>query len=484
MPAILLRRAVLALVLLLGYPAAAQPTWQRLFGTTGHETSSRILPLHDGGYLLLGSHAATDETYNELYLVRTDARGSLLWTRRHRLPACTDVRPGAACENAAGQVLLTTVTTQPDDHHLTYSTGVLLLLQPDGSIAWSRRTDPVRGLGQGYAGVALAADGSFWVGYNDTAGSALLRLSAGGQELQRLPFVIPRAATPAYLPFVNGSIANLFRLPSGLYVYAGARLVQLSEQGVRGPETELPPLVARNNESNYAVTDVVALPCDEVLVVSEGQLDKVQLGSSAVRWTRTRSQGTLMVSPAHAAGLPDGHLLVFGTTYFNSHVVRLVLTQLDSDGRQLYGPPSPGSSAPQPLQQLLGEALSAAPAGLVVHPATGQVVVGGVLRDFHTPEEIFLSAGSFASLAPPTLAPLTAWPNPVTGLEPLTVPALFAQLGQLELHNLQGQLVRRWPTPTDQGDARLPMQDVPQGLYILTGRQANGAPSRVRITKQ
>ncbi|TGE10437.1 T9SS type A sorting domain-containing protein [Hymenobacter fodinae] len=478
------------LVLLLGtWNATAQPTWQRLYGTAEHESCSRLLKLKDGGYLLIGNHQAKNGYNTELYLIRTDERGNQLWTKRHPISDCTQLSSVAACENAAGQVLLSMLTGQDVINRPFTSTGLLLMLKTDGAIAWQQRTEPETGEALPYSGIALDKTGNFWIATNRPTGSALLRLTATGEQLQQVPFAIPSGTLPApappSIPAGPTFIYNLFQLPTGLFAYAGSRagtkLIALSDQGTQGRETALPSW-AYQTQGNTYVSNVVSLGGDDVLVVSNGQLDKLQLNSSTIYWSRAYSKSTLLLQPSQAASLPDGRILVLGATG-GSHVYSLLLTVLDATGAQLYAESAGLPGAQQPVQYELGKSLSAVGAGLFVDPQTKQVVVCGSLRGDNPAEEIFLSAGPLESLRTATLQPLTAWPNPVTSTETLTIPADFAQNGQFELYSMQGSLVHRWPDATDEGEAHLSMQGIPAGMYLLTGKQANGARSTMRVIK-
>ncbi|WP_167855261.1 T9SS type A sorting domain-containing protein [Hymenobacter wooponensis] len=354
------------------------------------------------------------------------------------------------------------------------------MLKTDGAIAWQQRTEPEIGQALPYSGIALDKTGNFWVAANRPTGSWLLRIAATGEQLQQIPFAISAGTMPAPFPptapVEPAFIYNLFQLPTGLFAQVrsntGAKLIQVSDQGAQERETTLPKGIV-------SVLNVVPVGGDDVLVVSGGRLDKLQLNSTTVYWKKTYPSN-LPVRLTHAAAMPDGRIVAFGANG-GTHVVTLLLTVLDAAGQQLYGEGPSGST--QPVQYELGQSLSAVAAGLFVNPQTKQVVLCGSLREDSSKEEIFLSAGPLESLRTATLVPLTAWPNPVTGAETLTIPVDFAQSGQFELYSMQGSLVHRWPDAIDEGEAHLSMQGIPAGMYLLTGRQANGARSTMRVVK-
>ncbi|RSK24345.1 T9SS type A sorting domain-containing protein [Hymenobacter metallilatus] len=471
----LLRATLILLGLLLSLTTRAQSTWQRLYGGERHETCNRIVPVPSGGFVLAGSSESSHTNTTNLYLIRTDERGRQVWTREYSFANAEQLSVAAADVNPAGQMLLAAQTRKTDANGYTETTGILMLVNPDGRVAWQQRTQPTRTWVPPFSGIVTDATGNFWVATNEPSGSCLRLLSPTSEELRKLPLPQP------------GSILGLFLLPAGPLAYvvrsnAEATLVPASAAGSWGPAVSLPAL-AYSNSVNMEVKNVVPLTADEVLVVSGGQLDKIQLSTGAVRWSRAYSKGNLLLNATHAAQLPNGHLVVMGTRG-GSHVVSLEICELAADGsyftREITSPYSPPYLEPVVYQ--LGKSLSASAGGVLVHPVTGQVVVGGSLRS-DAREEVFLSAGNLLGLQIGTLLPLTAWPNPVAAGESLTVPAAFAQSGQLELYSLQGNVVRRWPEPVD-GEKNLSLQNIPAGLYILSGVRANGTRAYLRVVVQ
>ncbi|MCA8831259.1 T9SS type A sorting domain-containing protein [Hymenobacter pini] len=470
-----LRATVILLGLLVSLTTRAQSTWQRLYGGERHETCNRIVPVPGGGFVLAGSSETSHTTTTNLYLIRTDEQGRQLWTREYSFADAEQLSVVAADMNAAGQLLLAAQTRKTVENGYTESTGILALINPNGRVAWQQRTPPARAWAPPFSGIQTDSAGNFWVATNAASGAALRLLSPTSEELRTLPLPQP------------GSIQGLFSVPSGLMAYVvrqnvEATLVPMLAAGTWGLATKL-PLLAYDNSVNFSVQNVMPLSADEVLVVSSGQLDKVQLGTGAVRWSRAYSKGNLLLNPTHAAPLANGHLVVMGTRG-GSHVFSLEVCELAADGsyftREVTSPYSPPYL--QPVVYQLGKGLSLSAGGVLVHPATGQIVVGGSLRS-DAKEEVFLSAGNLLGLQVATLPPLTAWPNPAVAGQTLTVPVAFAQNGQLELYSMQGNVVRRWPEPVD-GEANLSLHNVPAGLYILSGVQANGARAYLRVVVQ
>ncbi len=62
--------------------AQGDTLWTRTYGGTNHDGASCVQQAADGGYLLAGSTWSFGADSGDAYLVRTDAHGDTLWTRR------------------------------------------------------------------------------------------------------------------------------------------------------------------------------------------------------------------------------------------------------------------------------------------------------------------------------------------------------------------------------------------------------------------
>jgi hypothetical protein len=58
--------------------------WDKVFGGIGHNYGNSILITNDGGYLLVGSSFISRETNGyQLWLIKTDDTGEILWDKKH-----------------------------------------------------------------------------------------------------------------------------------------------------------------------------------------------------------------------------------------------------------------------------------------------------------------------------------------------------------------------------------------------------------------
>ncbi len=458
-------------------------SWQQRYGEPGQEVCRQVLPLKDGGYLLIGTQEVADKSTAQLYLVRTDAQGQQVWSRSHIITETSDLTILPPCENAAGQVLLSIGITPG-----TSSAGLLVLLQADGGIAWQKRTETYPLAPGGvkislpYSRAVLDAAGNFLLVRNQPESATLLHLDATGTEVAQTPLLMP---AETLLDGNQPLIRDLIPLPTGLFAYAGTNsrswLVELSAQGLSGRVTPV-------SGGGSAITDFVPLPNNDLLLVSFSQLSRVQLYSGTVRWTRLATENP-RVNPVRAARLPGGQLAVVGYTTYNSHLNQLIMRLFDENGQIVPAPGFPGQ-----VEYSFGTSIYEVSAGgLYIHPTTGQLVAGGSVKDTPTQEKsFFLWSGPVAALFPSVvtavsasqLAKPAAWPNPLSADGQLTVSAELAAGGAMELYNGQGRLVRSWPkSAAGPGSRQLPMHDLPAGLYLLSGRSAAGTPATLRIVK-
>jgi Secretion system C-terminal sorting domain len=508
MKQLLLRVSICLVLFLTSQAASAQSpwSWQYRYGDATTQSCQQVLPLKAGGYLLMGKSNPASLTSTNLYLVRTDAAGQQLWTQTHTIPDCSTLYILPACENTAGQVLvsLRAATENMQGVEPTVA-GLLLLLQPDGTVAWQKRTAtyPLRPAVGGsvpvpYSRAVLDASGNFLLAQNTPTETSLLQLDATGQQLRQLAFPMPAETLPTGNPASAATIYDIVPLAGGLVAYVvssvSARLVEVSEQGAQGRTTMLPPVQIANQPAQVSsrITDFVALPNNDVLLVAPDQLARVQLYSGTVRWNNT-SYSTLQMTPQRAAQLPDGKLLLFGTIY-QTHTYQVVLRVFDEAGRIFMGgTPNPVTGLPTPLQYSFGSGMKTAASGLFFNSTTRELVAGGSLQDTPTQEQAFLLrsaplAALFPSIVTTTAAsqlPATAaWPNPVGPHDQLTVSADFAQASPLALYDLQGRRVRSWPKPVGTSERRLSLQNLPAGLYLLRRVSTGGTPATLRIVKE
>jgi hypothetical protein len=147
--------------------------WARSYGSSGYESAEALLQTADGGFLL-GGRA------NDQYLVRTDADGNERWRRRFRRPGIQRITALAATSD--GYLLAGWTTHETAGGEDVY----LVKTDFDGNVLWERTYG---GTGDDRAlGITTTADGGFvLVGETRSFGAGsrdgyLVKVDADGTE--------------------------------------------------------------------------------------------------------------------------------------------------------------------------------------------------------------------------------------------------------------------------------------------------------------
>lgn len=168
-----------AFALLLSLAASAQ-TYQRILGGSSFDEGRAVLPTDDGGFLLTGATASFGAGANDMHLIRTNALGEVLWTRTYggqfneigfRALAMPDggFTVMGETDNSWGGLL---------DHYI-------VRVDATGELLWSRR---IGGIGNDNgADIIATPDGGFLItGNSGTFGTRRLmvaKLSGTGELL-------------------------------------------------------------------------------------------------------------------------------------------------------------------------------------------------------------------------------------------------------------------------------------------------------------
>lgn len=144
-------------IFILKTAANGDTLWSKQFGGAGTDFGTSILQLADHGFLAAGGvDPQLIHGNHETYLIRTNAHGDTLWTKRHFLGNPTHIQ---ACRNNSGFILSSrerqgSSFPNPDVYWLT-----ITKLDTLGNIGWTRTFD---GSAAGYGNnVIQTSDGGF-----------------------------------------------------------------------------------------------------------------------------------------------------------------------------------------------------------------------------------------------------------------------------------------------------------------------------------
>ncbi|KAA9327660.1 hypothetical protein F0P96_16925 [Hymenobacter busanensis] len=468
------------LVVVLGPPAIAQLLYQRVYGSAGDESWGYLTPVRSGGYLVVGTQQRlpTGPADEKLYLVRTNAQGDTLWTRRHKLPGFTGINVHGICENAAGQVL---IAASGGDLNVGFlDQAMLVLLSPQGDTLWTRKTGgPTNDF---YSSLLLGHDGNFVLTGTLNTFPQWLKVNAAGQVVAQTNIIYDAAET--------GGVGSLFKDNSGLGGYwvvnykavtgSARKFLHLTEAGV---VDQTKPLYGSGYELIYAVAP---LPNNGGYLMSvEGKLARFTSALDTV-WTKDLRYSNGVVSGFASAQLvqplSDGNCVLAGQFY-------------DSGGYRVY------LAKVSPAGQVLRDTVlfrgggSETVRGLAVEPATGRYVFSGeTAQGPRGGNDLFLGIHApwrvLPARAPAHLytAPLAAWPIPVaSGHDALHLRAAQPLAGPLTLCDALGRQVRTWPAvraATDAAGQEVSLAGVPAGLYLLHATDAAGRRYVARVLRE
>jgi hypothetical protein len=162
--------------------ASGDLEWTRTYGGPGWEEGHSIVQTDDGGYLLTGYTESYGEGYQDIYMVRTDAQGALLWTRT--IGGTGSERGHKVKQHPDGGFLIAAETNGAGAGGWD-----LLLVKMDaaGAVAWSK-TYGGSGDDFGWDAQPVSDGGIVFVGYTNSFGAGgmdmyLMRLDTYGNEL-------------------------------------------------------------------------------------------------------------------------------------------------------------------------------------------------------------------------------------------------------------------------------------------------------------
>ena len=129
--------------------------WTRHYGGEGEQDFAAVTPLTDGGFVFAGYTTPQDLPGADVYVVRTDAAGDTLWTRRYGTPNVQDQAAGVQPMADGGFLVggFTQATTNSEADFLAIS------ISATGALRWSH-TYGGSGWDRAYA-LRRATDGNF-----------------------------------------------------------------------------------------------------------------------------------------------------------------------------------------------------------------------------------------------------------------------------------------------------------------------------------
>lgn len=157
--------------------------WQRTFGGSGYDSANAVQPTMDGGYIVAG-FLSVPESNRGGWVLKLDARGSVMWQRRYGGGSAASVKQRADGGYVVAAHSVLDVMQTDSDYQL-------LKLDASGNVTWERTYASKHGtystLGDAVRELHLMPDGGFLIaGISSPRGAPIgwsgwiLRLSASG----------------------------------------------------------------------------------------------------------------------------------------------------------------------------------------------------------------------------------------------------------------------------------------------------------------
>jgi len=132
-----MNKTTLKALLLLCLAVCALAGWERTYGTINYEAGRAVKETSDGGFVVVGSYSLGPGPTYDVYVIKTDGNGNLLWSRTY----------GGSEEDAAFDLVLTDsdeIVIAATTRSFTPSEGshpYVLKLNDRGDTLWSRMYD-------------------------------------------------------------------------------------------------------------------------------------------------------------------------------------------------------------------------------------------------------------------------------------------------------------------------------------------------------
>ncbi len=202
-------RIAMIIILFIAVPAMAQldpvPLWLHIYGGSGDELASDLLPLDDGGYLLVGatSTGTMFDTRNA-YAIRVDSSGDTTWVRQYGTPYYDEVARSVCLTQDGGFAVAGYQRIYTSSY--TWHRFMLLRLNVHGDSLWQRFYGDQYSIA---SGAIETADGGFLVvgttlDYSPTGVWILKTDSNGDSVWSRAYHVWNGAEGIAVFPAANG----------------------------------------------------------------------------------------------------------------------------------------------------------------------------------------------------------------------------------------------------------------------------------------
>jgi hypothetical protein len=324
---------VAAAIIIIGRgKAPAQPaSWYQTYGETADETGNIVRQTGDGGYIISGQTISFGAGGNDIWLIKTDDKGQLVWNKAYG---------GEGEESGLALAVL------PDGYLAAgYTTSFgsggqdawLLRIDSEGDLLWEKTFGgagndavssiiPAPGGGFVLAGFTFSSgsgNSDGWLFKVDDSGSQVWSWTYGGTELDYLRGV----NTGTDGSFIAIGSTDSFGSQGDIWlVKTDAQGNTLWQKRYRGQGNDFPVYAAETSDSGYMIAGTGSS--------GEGSSDYwlIRTDSAGVTtWSRTYggSQDDVLEDARTA---PDGSIVLIGRTYTSDSTTNVWLMRINAAG--------------------------------------------------------------------------------------------------------------------------------------------------------
>lgn len=280
--------------------------WSRTFGGGGTQKGAKMVKLEDGGFAIAGMNQNFGENDSDVFLLRTDAEGIETWSMTYRQADTNEAALGLAATADGGFIISGYAESATGDEEL-----YLIKTRENGSIQWSNQYGGLQDE-RGYA-VVTTSDGGYAVaGFTQSIGNGkkdgfLLKTDFVGNEMW----------ARSYGNSQNNQFYDLVAKEDGGFVMTGANEFAAyvpEDMYVVGTDALGAPLWNRSFGGSFKVTGYsITTTNDGGFLVAGERHFMTSNNSKDIFLMRLSQTGIPIWERTHSSHLDEGALAVTGT---------------------------------------------------------------------------------------------------------------------------------------------------------------------------
>jgi hypothetical protein len=448
-------------LLLFSINSSAQMHWYKTYGSANKsQLFNQMIPLSNGGYLLVGDQAVIGANNSSAFAIKTNANGDTVWTHKHLTSGLAHCMFREAAEDADGNLILVGEGFNPIGTGIDLS-GIIVKLQPNGDTIWTRKTITLQ-QNDAYNNVIIGNDGSYIISGVEAGFNIVKKISKSG--------ALQWSNSYSFAPTNSGRIVNLSRTQNGYLVFMGSnggfpflgKVIKTNETGI-----------AQSSNFNFAevIWDVTQKTNGNQIACGYGSIYEFNASGDTL-WSKKLNKSGQYVDPFGIKPTPDGNYIAVCGRHngfdFDVGLMKIAANGLTIKDTILIKLGSDESSEDITVD-VNGDYVFA-----------GDAVVGGTYQFFlakFAKWNQVLSLTEEKELA----STIKLYPNPAR--ERTTIESEKLLTGTFNLLNLQGQNL--WQeTVANSTKKVIPLENLPDGVYILRFAGEDGAQFNRKLLKK